>query len=186
MADSDTTGDSTTDTSTTDTTTTRTSATDTDTLGDAGKQAIDRMKAERDEARRLARKEQKDREDLAGRLKQIEDRDKTEAEKAAERLAAAESEVAKVPTKVTDALRTHLVALHEIPDEDAELFLTASDPDLLLKQVTRLLARAGEAESEAKAREAAARRNGNFVAREGHGLETTDADAAARIALGFG
>ena len=42
-------------------------------------------------------------------------------------------------TTLLDALREHLVALHEIDKDDAELFLTATDPELLLKQVTRLV-----------------------------------------------
>ena len=73
------------------------------------------------------------------RLDEIEEAQKTEAEKAADRIAKAEAEVASVPNKVADALREHLVALHEIDKDDAELFLTATEPDLLLKQVARLV-----------------------------------------------
>lgn len=75
----------------------------------------------------------------AKRLAELEDSQKSDAEKAADRIAKAEAEVASVPAKVTEALKTHLVELHGIDDEDAELFLTAQEPDLLLKQVTRLL-----------------------------------------------
>jgi len=77
--------------------------------------------------------------DAAKRLAEIEEANKTESEKVADRIAKAEAEVASVPTKVADALRSHLVTLHEIDKDDAELFLTASEPDLLLKQVSRLL-----------------------------------------------
>ena len=70
---------------------------------------------------------------------EIEDAQKSETEKAADRIAKAEAEVASVPNKVADALREHLVALHEIDKDDAELFLTSNDPELLLKQVTRLV-----------------------------------------------
>lgn len=77
--------------------------------------------------------------DAADRLAAIEEASKTEAEKTAERIAKAEAEVAGIPSKVADALRSHLVVLHEIDADDAELFLTANDPDLLIKQVTRLL-----------------------------------------------
>ena len=73
------------------------------------------------------------------RLTELEEAAKTDAEKFADRISKAEAEAASVPAKVADALRTHLVALHEIDPEDAELFLTATDPDLMLKQVTRLL-----------------------------------------------
>ena len=84
-------------------------------------------------------KRAKDNADAAKRLAEIEDAQKSESEKVAERISKAEAEVASVPTKVADALREHLVALHEIDQDDAELFLTANEPELLLKQVTRLL-----------------------------------------------
>ena len=41
--------------------------------------------------------------------------------------------------EVAAALKTHLVELHDITDEDAELLLTATDPAVLVKQVNRLL-----------------------------------------------
>jgi hypothetical protein len=94
--------------------------------------------------------------DAAKRLAEIEDAQKSETGKAAERIAKAEAEVAAVPTKVAAALRDHLIALHEIDEDDAELFLTANEPDLLLKQVTRLV---GQSDKRKK--------NGNVVAREG-------------------
>lgn len=94
--------------------------------------------------------------DAAKRLADIEESQKTEAEKVADRIAKAETEVASVPAKVADALRTHLVALHDIDQDDADLFLTANDPELLLKQVTRLI---GQNDKRKK--------NGNYVPREG-------------------
>ncbi len=84
-------------------------------------------------------KRAKDNASAAQRLAEIEDAQKSESEKVADRIAKANAEVESVPSKVADALRSHLVALHEIDQDDAELFLTASDPDLLLKQVTRLV-----------------------------------------------
>lgn len=92
----------------------------------------------RDQAKKQE-KRAKENAEAAKRLGEIEEAQKSESEKVADRIAKAEAEVASVPTKVADALREHLVALHEIDKEDAELFLTASDPELLLKQVTRLL-----------------------------------------------
>jgi len=77
----------------------------------------------------------------AGRLDEIEQANKSEAEKATERVAKAEAEVAKVPALVAEQLRGHLVKLHKINDEDAALFLTAADPELLLKQADRLVER---------------------------------------------
>jgi hypothetical protein len=54
-----------------------------DALGDAGKQALDRMKRDKRAAEKRAS-------DLESRLKEFEDRDKTEAQKLAERADAAE------------------------------------------------------------------------------------------------
>jgi len=101
-------------------------------------------------------KRAKENSDAAKRLSEIEDAQKTEAEKAADRIAKAEAEVATVPSKVADALRSHLTAIHEIEAEDAELFLTANEPELLLKQVTRLLEQSSKR-----------RKNGNVAPREG-------------------
>lgn len=105
-------------------------------------------------------KRAKDNADAAKRLTEIEDSQKTEAQRTAERLSQADAEVASVPSKVAESLRTHLVALHDIDQDDADLFLTGSDPELLLKQVTRLLAQQGERSDMRK-------KNGNHVPREG-------------------
>lgn len=75
----------------------------------------------------------------AAKLAKLEDEQKSETQKAADAKAAADAAVAGVPSKVAEGLRDHLVKLHKISDEDAELFLTASDPELLLKQVARLV-----------------------------------------------
>ena len=107
-----------------------------------------------------------DYEDLKGKAAKfdaLEASNLTESEKTAQRLSAADAEVAKVPAKVADALRTHLIALHEIDADDAELFLTANDPELLLKQVQRLIGRAGES-----------KKRGNHVPREGSTTHSAD------------
>lgn len=91
----------------------------------------------------------------AQRLDEIEEAQKTQAEKDAERIATAEAEAATVPARIASGLKEHLVALHEIDAEDAELFLTADEPELLLKQVTRLL---GQTDKQRKS---------NYVPREG-------------------
>lgn len=75
----------------------------------------------------------------AKKLAELEDASKSDAERAADRIAKAEAEVASVPAKVSEALKTHLIELHGIDAEDADLFLTAQEPELLIKQVTRLL-----------------------------------------------
>ena len=109
-----------------------------------------------------------DYEDLKGKAAQlatIEQANLSEVEKTAQKIAAAETQVAQIPAKVADSLRTHLVALHEINAEDAELFLTATDPELLLKQVQRLTGR----ESDRK-------KHGNHVPREGNTSHSADSD----------
>jgi len=77
----------------------------------------------------------------AKRFDELEEAQKTDAEKAADRIAKAEAEAASVPSKVADALRVHLAELHGFDPEDVELFLTAADPELLMKQVARLAER---------------------------------------------
>jgi hypothetical protein len=89
----------------------------------------------------------------AARLDEMEQANQSEIEKANNRATAAEEKAAKVPALVADALRGHLIALHKIPDDKAELFLTATDPALLLRQVTALV---GET-----------KKQGNHVPREG-------------------
>jgi hypothetical protein len=120
-------------------------------------------------ADRLARAKPADYDDLkakAARVDELEQAGKTEIEKANDRAIAAEAEAAKVPSLVADALREHLVELHKIPAEKAELFLTAADPALLLRQVTALV---GET-----------KKNGNYVAREGTTQSTGDPKAGER------
>ena len=67
-------------------------ATGDESLGDAGKKALD---AERRKAREAAR----ERDALATRLKEFEDRDKSEGEKVAERLTAAETRAAQAEAR---------------------------------------------------------------------------------------
>lgn len=76
-----------------------------DGLGEAGKKALD---AER----RAARAANKERDALAAELKALQDRDKTEAEKVAERATAAETRAAAVEVQ---SLRTEVI-LDKIPD----------------------------------------------------------------------
>jgi hypothetical protein len=102
-------------------------------------------------------KRAKENADARRRLDEIEEAQKTESEKVADRIAKAEAEVATVPAKVAEALRSHLVALHQIDADDADLFLTANEPELLLKQVNRLL---GQSDKR--------KRNNNVVPREGN------------------
>ncbi|RIT65142.1 hypothetical protein [Mycobacteroides abscessus] len=75
----------------------------------------------------------------AARLDEIEEAQKTQAQKDADRITKAEAEAATVPSRVANALKEHLVTFHKIDAEDAELFLTGDNPELLLKQVARFL-----------------------------------------------
>lgn len=94
----------------------------------------------------------------AAELDKLADANKSEIERANEKAAAAQAEVEKVPSLVADLLRTHLVGLHKdvIDDDKADLFLTASTPELLLKQVQALVGT-----------EADRKKNGNRAPREG-------------------
>jgi len=107
-------------------------------------------------------------------LAAIKEAQKTDVQKTADRLAAADAEIAKIPAKVSEALRAHLVALHKIPSEDAELFLTAADPEVLLKQVERLVARGVEDV-------AASKKHGLFVPREGNNPQSGDDPMRAMV-----
>lgn len=61
----------------------------------------------------------------------------------AEKIADLQSKLDAQPKAVAESLREHLVALHEIPKERAELFLTGDTPELMLRQVTALLEDSG-------------------------------------------
>lgn len=101
--------------------------------------------------------------DAADELQKLKDAQKTQAEKDAEKVKAAEAEIAGIPAKVAEALKTHLIELHSIDADDAELFLTATEPDVLLKQAARLLD-----QSSGK------RKGKNHVAREGGNSKSQD------------
>lgn len=117
---------------------------------------LNRIVSERVKREQAKFADYKDLKSKAAEFDKLSEANKSEIEKANERVSKAEAEVAAVPAKVADALRGHLVSLHGIEAEDAELFLTASDPELLLKQVDRLLGRAGER-----------KKQGNHAPREG-------------------
>lgn len=110
--------------------------------------------------------------DAAKRLAEIEESQKTEAQKAADRLAAAEREREEARA---EALRWKVAAKHGIDDEDAALFLTASDEETLTKQATRLAARTAQG-----------KRNGNYVPREGTTSKATPNDERAAVQALFG
>lgn len=104
-------------------------------LGDAGKKALDRMKVERNEAKQQAA-------DLKARLDKLEAANMSELERAQKERDEAKAEAEKVPALVADHLRDHLSEIHKISDEQRELYLTSSDPSVLLKQAMGLVERA--------------------------------------------
>lgn len=103
-------------------------------LGDAGKKALQRER----EARKAA---EKARTEAEAKVKEFEDRDKSELDKANERAAELEKTAAQAQA---EALRYRIAAKNEISDEDAEIFLTGTDEDTLTKQAERLVALRGE------------------------------------------
>ena len=111
----------------------------------------------RDEAAKY-RTEAKANAEAAERLAAIEESQKTEAEKTADRIRQLEVEA---QTAQREALRFKVAAKFGIGDEDADLFLTGSDEETLTKQAERLAARVDDR-----------KKTGNHAPREG----TTPAD----------
>lgn len=94
---------------------------------------------------------------------------KSDGEKAADRISKAEAEAASVPAKVCEALRKHFVDSGAVDAERAELFLTATDPEVLLKQVNALV---GESDKRKK----------NHVPREGNPTPKSEDDDVRELA----
>lgn len=103
------------------------------------------VKKLRDEAAKH-RTEAKANAEAAKRLAEIEEAQKTEAQKQADRVAALERDA---QTAKAEALRYKIAAKHNVSDEDAELFLTGTDEETLTKQAERLAARTADAAAEA-------------------------------------
>lgn len=152
------------------------SETETVTEQQTAEDSVDDLKAKLAKYQDIAKtqeKRAKENSAAAKRLAEIEESQKSEAQKAADKVAAAEAEVASVPAKVSEALKSHLVALHGIDDEDAELFLTATEPELLLKQVDRLVG-------------SSVKRKKNHVPREGESQQPANTEEAAFVRELFG
>lgn len=99
-------------------------------LGDAGKAAIDRMKAERDQARREA----KTNAEAARRLAEFEESQKTEQQKIADRAAAAERERDEARA---DGLRYKAAAKHAIGEDYFDL-LGSGDEETISSRAERV------------------------------------------------
>lgn len=89
----------------------------------------------------------------AEQLAAIEEASKSEAQKSADKLAAAERDAQEARA---EAMRLRVAAKHGISDEDADLFLTGTDEDTLNRQAERLSQRIVEQ-----------KKNGNVVPNEG-------------------
>lgn len=105
-------------------------------LGEPGKRAL---QAERDARKAL----EKEKSEYAAKLKEFEDRDKSELQRAQE---AAQEATRQAQEQVTTAWREALCAAHQISDEDAETFLTGADAETLKRQAQRLVELRGSAE----------------------------------------
>jgi hypothetical protein len=114
-----------------------------DKLGDKGKQALDRMKAEKADAKRTAAAEKKRADELARKVSEFEDRDKSElekatskAERAAERATKATARAVKAEVKAAasgfadpeDAIA--FLDMAKYTDDDGEIDTEAISTDL--------------------------------------------------------
>lgn len=93
-----------------------------DQLGDAGKKALDTMKAERAAARKAAADEKKRADDLARKVAEFEDRDKSELEKATTKAEKLEQQAQRATQRAVRAEVKAAAAAFADP-EDAAAFL---------------------------------------------------------------
>lgn len=84
----------------------------------------------------------KDLQAKAARFDELEQANKTESQRLADAKAAAEQER---DAARAEALRLRVATKHGISDEDADLFLTGTDEETLLRQAQRLSDRKGDA-----------------------------------------
>ncbi|MFD7996841.1 hypothetical protein [Streptomyces mexicanus] len=105
-------------------------------LSDAGKKALVEERKARTAAERQARAAQKQLEDLSKRLQEFEDRDKTEAQKLAERATAAEKTAAAAQAEL---MRYRVAAEKKLPAELAAR-LQGSTPEEMAEDAEKLLA----------------------------------------------
>lgn len=93
-----------------------------DKLGDEGKRALDRMKADRTAAKKAAAAEKKRADDLARKVAEFEDRDKSEMEKATAKAERLEAAAAKATARAVKA-EVRAAAAEFADPEDAAAFL---------------------------------------------------------------
>ncbi|WP_037183822.1 hypothetical protein [Rhodococcoides fascians] len=153
MSDTDSSATTSTDAGTTDTTSTDASSQNTDTttqttpneqqLGDGGKKALDAERKARNAAEKALKTANAELQNLKNATLSDVDRAKAEAKQARE----------DADKAIAESLRYRIASKHGISDEDAELFLTATDEDTLTKQAERLAGRV-QAEQRQQTRDA--------------------------------
>jgi hypothetical protein len=104
-------------------------------LGEGGKKALEAERKARRDAEQSAAS-------LQAKLDAIEKANLSDLEKAQREATEAKEAAAKA---TADALRLRVAAKHGISDEDADLFLTGTDEDTLMRQAERLSTRNAEA-----------------------------------------
>lgn len=124
---------------------------------------LNRIIADRVARERAKYADYKDLKVKAARLDEIEAANKTEAQKLADAVAAAEKERDDARA---EALRMRIATKHGITDaEDIDLFLTGTDEETLTRQAERLAGRASDR-----------RKQGNVAPREGVNSSATSGD----------
>ena len=109
----------------------------------------------------------------AAKLDEYEQANATEAEKAAKRIADLEAELDNTRR---ESLRIKIASEHGITDaDDIDLFLTGTDEETLTKQAKRL-----------SDRQAAAKKQGNHVPREGATPSTAEGEERETVTALFG
>ncbi|MFI6299554.1 hypothetical protein ACIBEJ_48725 [Nonomuraea sp. NPDC050790] len=106
-----------------------------DQLGDKGKQALERMKADRAKARREANDAKKRADELAAKVAEVENRDKSETERAAQRAEKAEQRAQAATQRAVKSEVKALASEAFADPEDAHAFLdlttyTGEDGDI--------------------------------------------------------
>jgi hypothetical protein len=121
--------------------------------------------------------------DAAKRLQEIEDANKSELQKATDRLTAIERE--RDQARI-DGLRFKVAVKHGISEEDAELFLTGTDEDSLTRQAARLAEREAARVAARDAEDDERKKRGNHVPREGAATNVSESDERAAVRGLFG
>lgn len=117
-------------------------------------------------------------EDAAKRLAEIEESKKTAEQKLMDRIADLEQQLS---TTKHEATRARVQASHGISDEDAELFLTAADPDKLNAQAKALAERLKAQEQSESDR----KKHGPVVPAQKGGESTTGSDPEREFIRGL-